>query len=210
MNFTLSASMQEGRVNAAPPPQRKFYPRGLIFDPRRLRPTSEYHPQTEHFVRCFNISRSMKTVIVSGVVLVLFTLDALAQPAGFGSDGRTEDGYSITERGPHHRIWERREIETTLMGTQVERKRSYTELETGMHYWEDNQWKEAVEEIEIVGDHALATKGAHKVIFKANFVDVGVVDLLTPDEQRFRSHILGLSYFDSATGQAVLIAEPSF
>ena len=86
----------------------------------------------------------MKTVIALGI-LVPFALEGLAQPGGFGNDGRTADGYSVTERGPHHRIWERREVEATPMGTQVERRLSYTELETGMHYWEDNQWKEARE-----------------------------------------------------------------
>jgi len=126
-----------GQGKWVPPPQRKCYNSARTFVPRRSPTTPEHQLRTKHFVLSLRQHFSfMKTAIVSSVVLVVFALGIQAQPAtgGFGSDGRTADGYSIKERGPHHRIWERREVETTPMGTEIERTLSYTELETGMHY----------------------------------------------------------------------------
>ncbi|MEK7707109.1 MAG: hypothetical protein AAB380_03850, partial [Verrucomicrobiota bacterium] len=114
----------------------------------------------------------------------------------------------ITERGPHHRVWERVTTVTDADGKAVSQTNSYTELETGMHFLEKGEWREAKAEIEILADQALARNGAHQVIFAPNLASAGVVDLKTPDDKRLLSHIVGLSYFDGATGQAVLIAEP--
>lgn len=104
----------------------------------------------------------------------------------------------IIERGPHHRVVERR------VG---DRKSSYTELATGLHYWQDGQWADSREEIEIFQGTALARQGQHQVIFAANLNSPGAIDLLAPDGKRFRSHILGLAYTDYVSGRSVLIAE---
>ncbi len=131
--------------------------------------------------------------------------DPLKEPAAKGPPPVAP--YFVTERGPHHRVWERQEVETSPLGMTVERRISYLELETGMHYWEQGQWKETQAEIEITADHAVAAKGGHKVIFAPNLTDAEVIFLETPDGKQLRSRILGLSYFDSASGKAVLIAE---
>jgi hypothetical protein len=150
----------------------------------------------------------MKTIAVVSLVALSFAAvaqDDLNEP---GADQVAKvSPYSVTERGAHYRIWERREVETTPMGAEVERRISYTELETGMHYWENGQWNESKEEIEIVADHAAAAKGAHKVIFAPNITDPEVIFLETPDHKELRSRVFGLSFFDSSTGKAVLIAE---
>lgn len=36
---------------------------------------------------------------------------------------------------------------------------------------------------------------------------MGPIDMLTPDGKRLTSNILGLGYYDSSTGQAVLVAQ---
>jgi len=114
----------------------------------------------------------------------------------------------ITERGPHHRVWERTITETRPDGTVAERKSSYTELATGLHYKNDRgEWTESKEEIEIFQGAAAARQGQHQVIFAANLHSQGAIDLATPDGKRFRSHILGLAYTDADSGRSVMIAE---
>jgi len=108
------------------------------------------------------------------------------------------------EKGFDYRIWERLILapgEDRLMKT------GYTELETGMHFLEGDQWRESEAIIEITPTGAAALKGNHKVHFRANLNAPGAVDLVMRDGQRLTSHILGLSYFDAATGKSVLIAE---
>lgn len=76
-----------------------------------------------------------------------------------------------------------------------------------MHYLEDGQWRESEAVIEITPTGAATLKGNHQVRFLANLNAPGAVDLVMRDGKRLTSHILGLSYFDAATGQNVLIAE---
>gem|GEM_PF-1653953 len=110
------------------------------------------------------------------------------------------------ERGPHHRVWERIEYEPAPDGRQVPRPHRYVELATGMHYWSDGQWKESQELIEAYLGGAVARHGQHKVIFAYNLATLGAIDMELPDGNRLRSHVLGLSYFDTASGKNVLIA----
>lgn len=114
----------------------------------------------------------------------------------------------VTERGPHHRIWTRVGWETNKLGWVVARTNSYVELATGMHYLEGGEWRESKEEIEILphGAGAAAAKGQHKVIFPPDIYD-GVIEMQLPDGLWLRSRVLGLSYFDEASGTSVLIAE---
>ena len=114
--------------------------------------------------------------------------------------------YSVIERGPHHRVWERLEYEPAPDGRQIPRPHRYIELATGMHYWDGSQWKESQELIEAYPGGAVARHGQHKVIFTYNLATLGAIDMELPDGNRLRSHVLGLSYFDTASGKNVLIA----
>lgn len=75
-----------------------------------------------------------------------------------------------------------------------------------MNYESSGQWVESKAEIELTSGGAAATNGQHKVFFAANVNVPGAVEMTTPDGKRLRSHILGLSYFDTASGKSVLIA----
>ncbi|MDB6016693.1 MAG: hypothetical protein JWR19_1182 [Pedosphaera sp.] len=72
---------------------------------------------------------------------------------------------------------------------------------------ENGQWVEASTEIQITPTGAIAAHGQHQVTFAANINTAGAIDLTTPEGKHLRGHILGLSYFDAATGTNVLIAE---
>ena len=72
------------------------------------------------------------------------------------------------------------------------------ELQTGLQYWENGAWLESRELIEIAGQGAIARHGPHRVVFSPDLHSPGSIDLLSPDGQRFRSHVLGLSYYDAS------------
>ncbi len=116
---------------------------------------------------------------------------------------------TIAEIGPHHRVWQRITVETDENGNTISRTNSaYTELETGMNVQQpDGSYVEASDEIEITTTGAIAQKTRHQVTFAGNCNTAVAIDLLAADGQRFQSHVLGLSYLDTATGQSVMIAE---
>jgi hypothetical protein len=117
--------------------------------------------------------------------------------------------YTEIQRGPHHKIWERIELVPAPGGRMVERKHSYTELATGLHFKnERGEWEESKEEIEILPNHAgaVARQGQHKAIFPVE-ISTGLIELQTPEGQWLRSRVWGLAYFDAATGDSVLLAE---
>jgi hypothetical protein len=113
----------------------------------------------------------------------------------------------ITETGPHHRVWTRTVEEPTPYGEARRVEHRYVEMATGLNHLEDGVWKESKEEIEINQGHAVARKGQHKVIFAGDIATPGAIDLEMPGGERATMHVLGLSFFDEASGQSVLIAE---
>jgi len=108
----------------------------------------------------------MKTNPVS--LLILPALVAFCAPARAQLAAASTTPYSIVERGPHHRVWQRVTCETTPVGRTVIHTNGYTELETGMHYWKDAQWLESVAEFEITADGAKADRGQHQVYFPSD------------------------------------------
>ncbi len=130
----------------------------------------------------------------------------LAQAAPSGD--QSSAAYSITERGPHHRVWSKTVWEPTPAGQLAPRTHSYTEIATGMHYRDANgRWAESTEEIEAFSGGAVARHGQSKVIFASNLATPGAVDIETPDGKRLRGHVLGLTYFDTSSGSNVFITQ---
>jgi hypothetical protein len=81
---------------------------------------------------------------------------------------------------------------------------------TGLHWWNPKSQKleESVEAFELTPEgYAVARRGQHKAIVAGNINEGGSVDLEFPDGQRFLSNPMGISYYDSSTGQNVLLAE---
>ena len=122
---------------------------------------------------------------------------------------RSTDAYQITENGPHHRKWERVETRINEAGEEEEIIHHYTELGTGLNRWDEDkaEWVEADELIEQFRGGAVAQGGQQKVIFAPNIKTEGAIDILNPDGVRIRSSVLGLAYFDTLTGNDVIIAE---
>src|SRR6478736_3913978 len=150
----------------------------------------------------------MKQAWMTAVILVLTLANTTAQN-NTKSEPVGKSAYSITERGAHHKVWERIEYEPGPDGKEFPRKHSYTELATGMHFKNaQSEWEESKEEIEILPNDAgaVANKGQHKAIFPPE-IKSGLIELQTPDQKWMRSRVWGLAYFDSTTGKSVLLAE---
>src|SRR6266536_3970369 len=111
----------------------------------------------------------------------------------------------VSQRGQHSRVWERITAVTNELGQVSAQTNSYTELETSMHRWANGQWVEASADIELTADGAAATNAAFQVFFAANVNTAPAIRLITPEGKTLRNRVFGLSYFDRATGKAVLL-----
>jgi len=113
--------------------------------------------------------------------------------------------YSVAERGPHNRVWERLEYETGLGGRPMPRVHRYVELETGMHYLQDGEWRETREEFTITPEgYAVAEQGQHKVRISPVLNDAnGTVEMITPAGQRLVSTPVAIGLYDRASGKRI-------
>jgi len=137
------------------------------------------------------------------LVLYLLAYNSWSQPARFLSASPV----TVTDRGAHHRSWDSIKTYRTSYGRDIYRTNSYVELGTGLHYWENGQWKPTSTEIQILEGEAIASQGPIKVSFAANLNSIGAIDMLTSQGRRFRSHVLCLAYTDAKSGQSVLIGQ---
>ena len=96
---------------------------------------------------------------------------------------------------------------TNELGQVSYQTNSYTELATGMNYLSNGKWVPASDVIQITQGGGAATNGQHQVFFAANINASNALQTITPDDLQLNSHIMGLSYYDTATGSNVLFAE---
>jgi len=115
--------------------------------------------------------------------------------------------YRTVDWGQNHTTWERYRVETNRSGRVIVHTNRYVELETGKRYWQDGQWLESSEQIQIVPNGAVATNGPHKVAFAANINSPVSVQILTPDSKAVKIRPLGLAYYDFHLRTNILIAE---
>ena len=155
----------------------------------------------------------MKTITSIRVLISLLAVNAgvlWGAPTGgkpAGTDLPAPTPYAVVSSDAHSRVWERTVYERGPSGQAIPSKNRYVELATGLNYQKDGRWVESKEEIELFPGGAIARQGQHQVIFANNLATVGAIDMQTPDGRRMRSHVLGLSYFDTTSGQSVLIAQ---
>ncbi len=134
-----------------------------------------------------NIFPPMKTIFLSVVFLTAIFLAAPLVPAQAAAldsaEALTEtdltallaqappDGkfpYVETERGPNHSVFQRLVLETNSIGKILLVTNSYTELETGKHFWRGGQSLASQAKIELLADGAAATNGPHHAYFAAD------------------------------------------
>lgn len=158
---------------------------------------------------------SMQTSLLLSILTLSAALAARAQveePAAgaavsAAAAANLSEKYAVVDRGANHRTWQRVEWEPTRSGRSIPHVHTVTELATGMHYLADGRWVESDEEIQLVANGALASKGPQKVGFTANINSPVSVAVRTPDNTLLKIRPLGLAYYDFHTRSNILIAE---
>jgi len=116
-------------------------------------------------------------------------------------------GATVVSRGLDHRVWQT--VRAVQSGDRTFlRTNAYKELKTGMHYLRDGELLESQEQIRIVNGYGVADQGQHRAIFSPSITDSPATDWSAPDGQRFQTRIMGIVYYNAASGESVLIAEP--
>jgi hypothetical protein len=89
----------------------------------------------------FNSLKTMKVIYAFAVTAsVGLTVRGQSLPGkNHFSESKRTSTYSVAERGPHHCVRERVENEPAAGGQSVASGHRYTELETGMHYFESGK-----------------------------------------------------------------------
>ena len=164
----------------------------------------------------FGFSRMKTTcVILSLLIAGNLILSGAQSPTPLAHVGKPDQKdvpaptpYRVVGRGANQRVWQHETYEKIPSGQIVPHIHKYTELATGMHHTGANgKWVESKEEIEAFAGGAIARQGQYQVVFANNLNSAGAIDLQTPDQKRLRSNILGLMYHDTASDNAVLIAQ---
>jgi hypothetical protein len=155
--------------------------------------------------RSFSV-RWLALVLIAGITLNLIH----AQTAPIASQP-TQNliGYQLGECEADQRVWQEIVQVTDPKGnTLFQTNQAYVELASGLNYWDatSKQWLESKEEIDAYPGGAIAQYGQHKVIFASDLNSAVAIDQQTPDGQRLQSHVIGLGYFDPASGKSVSIA----
>ncbi len=138
-------------------------------------------------------SQQLSPTLIVGIVIFLQAIAADAK-----------DGVRVIRLGPDQ---QRVEIISTRLvetGDWLTETNGYTELGTGLNYWnsKSEQWEASAEEIELLQVGAAALRAPHKVYFAPSLDDPqGAVDVLAPDGSRFRSSVLALGYYDPVSGR---------
>jgi hypothetical protein len=127
---------------------------------------------------------------------------ATVNPAGTALPAPT--AYAVVSRDAHSRVWERMVYERGPSGQAIPRIHRYVETATGLNYWNNGQWVESKEEIDILPQGGAAAQGQHQVYFPGDLYQ-GTIQLVTPDGKQLQSRPIGLSYDDGVN--TVLIAE---
>lgn len=104
---------------------------------------------------------------------------------------------TLVSVGPDEIIWN--------TGTSPSGGRIVT-METGMNYWDGQQWVPSDPTFELAEDAFVANRLQYKVRLAANLNQVGAVTVVTPDGITLHSTPVGIGLYDAATGQSALIA----
>jgi hypothetical protein len=147
----------------------------------------------------------MNNKLILCLLLVLYSISSIEAQSDRPPPGQAvadkrkpQPAYdAFSSRGAHHELHP-----GDLPGSH-----HYTQLETGLYYIEGSRWRKSKEIIEIIDGYGVATRCYHKAIFKPNPNTVAALHIFTPDGLEFMSHIIGLSYFDSESGNSVLLAD---
>lgn len=114
----------------------------------------------------------------------------------------------VIDVGPHSRTWLVRERQ---VGSNNDKHSIQTgrvvELETGMHFWNGQQWSPSEPAFHLVNGAFVADKVQHPSSLAAENINVvGAVKTVTPDGSRLSSTPLAIALMDPVTAEVTIIA----
>lgn len=152
----------------------------------------------------------MKTVLSILSYAWLLGLSVVAQPVQSPQAVATvglPDVTQIRTPGPHSQLVLHLAPVQNSKGQWYYQTNKFLQIESGLNYQDSNgQWAPSQEVITVISNGATAWNGQHKVTFGVNLNSDQAIQLRLPDNQLLISHVAGLAYFDSASGQSVMIA----
>jgi hypothetical protein len=191
-------------------------------DQERLRPnngahavTSPANPIYEIACSCFKMFAGL---LLPSTMLLAGSFSAHSQQIE-QNDGDTspieitkvvaQTPYSVTARDGDQKIWSKITWESnSVTGLLVTKTNSYVELATASAHFANGQWIDSSDQIQITETGAQATNSQHKVEFLGNINSAGAIRITLPEgDKHLISTPIALSYFDTASGKSVLIAE---
>jgi hypothetical protein len=109
--------------------------------------------------------------------------------------GGTND-YAVTQVGPHSCVW------------QNSAGQSVTAIQTGMNYWDGQQYSPSVNSFVVSPDGSafVANQIQDPTRLAANLDSVGAVTVTTPDNVTLSSTPIAIGLFDAASGMSVVVA----
>ncbi len=144
----------------------------------------------------------------TAIALVILSTACVAQEVLQKADSDAPTKLSVTARAANHRILESVTTELAEDGSTRSRTNSIVELATGLHYVDDSgKWAESVEAFELVPGAARAWQAQHRVTLAHNPNTPAAVQHRLPDGSLLSSHVHGVGWYDTATGESVLLAE---
>ena len=151
--------------------------------------------------------KAQPLAIVPAIFMMALS-QSTAAPALSAPAASVSGDYTVVAQGPHEKVWERIEWQTnSATGVARPIPHRYVELATGMSRLAGGKWVDANPAIQVTPAGAQAIDAQHSVSFLGNINTLGAIQLVTPDGVRLKSNVLGLSYWDSATGKSVFIGE---
>jgi hypothetical protein len=114
---------------------------------------------------------------------------------------------AVWERTANTRTWESFSYEMGPSGRLLIHTNRYVEMATSMNVSSNGLWVPASDQFSLTQNGAAATGGMHQLSILGDINTLGAVSLTLPEgDRKLISNILGLSYFDTASGQSVMIA----
>src|SRR5580704_9640235 len=115
----------------------------------------------------------MKNSNMVVVCLALTLAGAQAQNAGTPGGGSQSNvtatplpaptSYQVVDREANYNIWERQTFELGLNGMVITNFHQFTELSSGMNYWNNGQWMESQDLVEPFSSGSISQQGQFQV-----------------------------------------------
>ncbi|HEV2207456.1 MAG TPA: hypothetical protein VG167_01690 [Verrucomicrobiae bacterium] len=137
----------------------------------------------------------------------MISLDQLTLSAATTSPPPAPTSYAVVEQDANHKVWQHVSWIPDPFGNYTPLTNSYTEIQTAMSHLVNGAWAASDPTLQTSPTGAQATNCAHSVSFLGDINSAGTVDLVMPDGNHLTSNILGLSYFDTASGQSIWIGQ---